>query len=209
MEMEKVIVIAHQKGGVGKSTIAANLAVEISKFEKVNLVDLDIQKSISYFNSLRDSKLIISTASSFKELQTLVNNNHGVMIIDVGGFDSDLNRAAILGADVLITPVSDSAIEVIGLLSFKNVLKEVRKVRDIKASVILNRIHPSARASIDKLNEFISSNEEFKLLKTVLRDRAEYKKAFESGQSVCEYNSNSKASDEIKQLINEVYHGEN
>lgn len=209
MVMEKVIVVAHQKGGVGKSTIASNLAVEISKFEKVNLVDLDIQKSISYFNSLRDSKLIISTASSFKELQTLVNNNHCVMIIDVGGFDSDLNRAAILGADVLITPVSDSAIEVIGLLSFKNVLKEVRKVRDIKASVILNRIHPSARASIDKLNEFISSNEEFKLLKTVLRDRAEYKKAFESGQSVCEYNSNSKASDEIKQLINEVYHGEN
>jgi chromosome partitioning protein len=204
-----VIVIAHQKGGVGKSTIASNLAVEISKTTKVILIDLDIQRSISYFNSLReDNKLEIKHANKFNDLQELVNNNSEVMIIDVGGFDSDLNRAAILGADILVTPVSDSAIELVGLLSFKNTLKEVRNVRpDIRASILLNRIHPNARLSIEKLNDFIRTNDEFSLLNSVLRDRSEYKKAFEVGKSVCELDEHSKAAAEIKQLVKEVYNG--
>ncbi len=208
MSLSKVIVVAHQKGGVGKSTIASNLAVELSKKYSVKLIDLDIQKSISYFNSIRNDKIDISYVSKFTELQNLVNNNNDVMIIDVGGFDSDLNRAAILGADILITPVSDSAIELVGLLSFKNTLQEVRKIRpEIKASILLNRIHPNARLSIEKLTDFIGSNTEFHLLNSVLRDRSEYKKAFENGKSVTELDCKSKASQEIQNLIGEILNG--
>jgi chromosome partitioning protein len=211
--MSFVIVIAHQKGGVGKSTIASNLAVELSKNQQVSVIDLDMQKSISYFNSVRsESKnpLEIKYVSTFDELQKLVNQNTKTLIIDVGGFDSDLNRAAMLGADVLITPVSDSVIEIVGLLSFKNILNEVRKVRpDIRASILLNRIHASARISVEKLKDFIGQNHEFKLLNSVLRDRVEFKKAFENGVSVNEFNPKSKAATEITDLIKEIQNGKN
>ncbi len=210
--MSSTIVVAHQKGGVGKSTIASNLAIEISKFQEVSVVDLDMQRSISYFNSVRKESrepLQIQYVNKFEDLQKIVNNNDKTLIIDVGGFDSNLNRAAILGADIIITPVSDSAIEVVGLLSFKNIINDVQRVRpNIKASVLLNRIHNSAKSSIDKLKKFISTNHEFILLNSILRDRVEFKKAFENGVSVKELNPNSKAALEIEILIREIINGQ-
>ena len=127
--MNFIIVVAHQKGGVGKSTIASNLAVDLAKIYDVDVLDLDMQKSLSYFNTLRNdsAKLNIKYAKSFKEGAAIINNNQKLLIIDVGGFDSDLNRAAILGADLVITPVSDSTIELVGLLAFKNIIVDIRK----------------------------------------------------------------------------------
>ena len=48
-----IISIAHQKGGVGKSTLAFNLAYYLSKYKPL-LLDLDIQNTISYANSIRE-----------------------------------------------------------------------------------------------------------------------------------------------------------
>ena len=48
-----IIAISHQKGGVGKSTIAYNLSVELSKKYTVNVVDLDVQQTITACNVIR------------------------------------------------------------------------------------------------------------------------------------------------------------
>ena len=205
--MNFVIVIAHQKGGVGKSTIASNLAVELSKKYSISILDLDMQKSLSYFNTLRkdSDKIEVLHIKNFDEFQKIVNCNNKILLIDVGGFDSDLNRAAILSADIILTPVSDSAIELVGLLSFKRILSEVRKHRsDLQAHILLNRIHTSASTSLNQIREFIENNNEFKLLDSIIRDRVEYKKAFESGLSVNEYSKTGKAASEINKLIKEV-----
>ena len=210
--MNYVIVIAHQKGGVGKSTIASNLAVELSKRYEVSVIDLDMQKSLSYFNTVRspEKRLEIHSTNNFKELQARINNNDKLLIIDVGGFDSDLNRAAILGADLVLTPVSDSSIELIGLLAFKNILKDIRSIRpELQASILINRVHFNLSKSIDEIRNFIKENEEFRTLNTVIRDRVEFKKAFEVGLSVNEYASSSKAANEINELISEVMNGKN
>lgn len=205
-----VIVIAHQKGGVGKSTIASNLAAELSKSYKLSVIDLDMQKSLTYFNSLRKKSELtefkILDANGLVELKKLINNNQEVLLIDVGGFDSDVNRVAILGADLVITPVSDSGIELVGLLSFRNILREIRKHRpDLVANVLLNRVNVRAGSSLKEIHEFIKSNPEFGKLNTILRDRADYKKAFDVGKSVIEFKT--KAYEEMQNLIKEITNG--
>ena len=205
--MNYVIVVAHQKGGVGKSTIASNLAVDLAKIYDVEVLDLDMQKSLSYFNTLRtdSAKLNIKYAKNFKEVAAIINNNQKLLIIDVGGFDSDLNRAAILGADLVLTPVSDSTIELVGLLAFKNIIVDIRKERsELQAHVLLNRLHFNLSTSLIDIREFINNNSEFKLLDSIIRDRSEFKKSFERGLSVNEYSKDSKASIEIKALIEEI-----
>ncbi len=53
-----VIVLAHTKGGVGKSTLAVNLAVERSRTGRdVLLVDADEQATASDFTALRAEQL--------------------------------------------------------------------------------------------------------------------------------------------------------
>lgn len=205
--MNKVIVIAHQKGGVGKSTIASNIAVELGKLYSVRVVDLDLQKSLTYFNNLRKSANLtqcdIVNVSSLNDLKELINNNTGLLIIDAGGYDSDINRVAISGADILITPVSDSGIELVGLLAFRQILRDIRKVRpDLEAHVLLNKIHTRANSSLNEIFDFVKDNNEFSKFNAILRDRADYKKSFDAGKSVIEYNN--RAVEEMNELINEI-----
>ena len=206
----KIITIAHQKGGVGKSTIALNLAVELNKKYDLKVIDLDYQKSITIFNETRKEKklkpLNIIRIENQKELIDVLKNNNELILIDSGGFDSDLNRIAMIGADLIITPVSSNLIEIYGLEAFKGILQELKEVEpEIKSYILLNNIDPKATKSIKELKKYIESNNEyFDLLDSVLRRRADFAKSFEAGKSVVEMDKKSKASKELKNLIKDI-----
>ena len=208
--MQKVITIAHQKGGVGKSTISLNLAVELSKKYPLSVIDLDYQKSISIFNENRKeaglNPLNIIPIKNKKELMNIIDKADGIILIDSGGFDSDLNRIAIVGADIIITPLSNNLIEIYGLEAFKKILIELREIRaGLKSNILLNNVNPQATKSIQELQEYINSNRDyFNIFKTILRRRADFAKSFELGKSVVEIDKTSKASKEIQELIKEI-----
>lgn len=206
----KVITIAHQKGGTGKSTISLNLAVELSKKHSLKVIDLDYQKSLTIFNSIRKEKnlnsLEIIHYNSQKELMKFLDNNEDLILIDSGGFDSDLNRIAILGADLIITPVSDNLIELYGLEAFKKILQELKEINQgLKSFILLNRVEPRATKFLQELEKYIKSNSDyFTLLEAVIRRRVDFAKSFELGKSVVEIDKNSKASMELNKLINNI-----
>jgi len=206
----KIITIVHQKGGVGKSTIALNLAIELNKKYDLKVIDLDYQKSMTIFNETRKEKklkpLNIIHIENQKELINVLKNNNELILIDSGGFDSDLNRIAIIGADLIITPVSNNLIEIYGLEAFKKILKELKEIEpEIKSYILLNNIYPKATKAIEELKKYIKDNTEyFNLLDTVLRRRADFAKSFELGKSVIEINKESKASKELKSLIKNI-----
>lgn len=213
MKKPFVITIAHQKGGVGKSTLAVNLAISLLKTvgKDLRLVDLDMQQSLTTFNKRRNRSgieaLPVETVETIEALKKVLKSN-AVTIIDVGGFDADINRVAIAAADVIITPVSDSAIELDGLQSFRSkIIAKIREIKpDLKATILLNRVHPFAGKSLDELYDYARSRNEFTIFETIIRDRSEFKKSFEVGQGVEEFAPGSKATEEINQLIQELTH---
>ena len=206
----KIITIAHQKGGVGKSTIALNLAIELNKKYDLKVIDLDYQKSITIFNETRKEKnlkpLNIIHIENQKELINVLKNNNELILIDSGGFDSDLNRIAIVGADLIITPVSNNLIEIYGLEAFKKILHELKEIEpEVKSYILLNNIDPKATKALKELKKYIQKNEEyFSLFDTVLRRRADFAKSFEKGKNVIEMDKKSKASKELKKLIKDI-----
>lgn len=209
-----IITIAHQKGGVGKSTLAVNLAIMLQRKlgEPVDLIDMDMQQSATLFDKRRIKNglagMNVLHATSIDAIKA-AKKKSSYTIIDVGGFDADINRAAIAAADVVITPVSDSTIELDGLQSFRSkIIAEIRKIKpDIKATVLLNRVHQFASKSLEEIFEYARAKEEFDIFETVIRDRSEFKKSFEFGKSVEEFAPGSKAAEEIHQLIRELTHG--
>jgi chromosome partitioning protein len=206
----KIITIAHQKGGVGKSTIAINLATELSKKYNLKVIDLDYQKSITIYNETRKEKglkpLDVIQFDTQSDFINFLKQTDDLVLIDSGGFDSDLNRIAIVSADLIITPLSNNLIEIYGLETFKTILKELKEIEpSIKSNVLLNNVNPQAKRSIQELQNYIKSNNEyFDLFNTVLRRRVDFAKSFEEGKSVVEINSKSKASKELKSLIKEM-----
>lgn len=207
-----IIAISHQKGGVGKSTIAYNLAVELSKKYITNVVDLDVQQTITACNVIRgkfgQEKLNILSFEDKKDFIDFLNADfdENITLIDTGGFDSGLNRVAMYAADLIITPVSTEFLEVIGLEKYKKILKEVSKKvgKNIKTHVVLNKIH-HAQQNFGDIKDFIElSSNQFTLMKSVLRRRSDFSISLSHGFSVCEFDNTSDSSKEMKHLISEI-----
>lgn len=207
-----VIAISHQKGGVGKSTLAYNLSVELSKKYNINVVDLDVQQTITACNVIRSKfgqkRLNILSFEDKKEFVEFLNNDDetNITIIDTGGFDSGLNRVAMYAADLIITPVSTEFLEVIGLEKYKKIIKEVSKKvgKNIKTHVILNKIH-HAQQNFEDIQNFINkSSNQFTLMNSVIRRRSDFSISLSHGFSVCEFDKSSDSSKEMKSLISEI-----
>lgn len=55
--MPKIILITHQKGGVGKSTLTFNLAANLRENSKVCIVDMDQQGSLMNVKELSEVEI--------------------------------------------------------------------------------------------------------------------------------------------------------
>lgn len=211
-----IVIFGHQKGGVGKSSVAINFAYQMQKkFKDLTLLDLDSQNSTILFNQLRSSqnlptiKCVKETDIEFSKLiSNYSKNKDNLLIIDSGGYDSDINRAALIKADMIITPVGISQIEIFGVQKFRTILKEASEAlgTTIKTNVLLNNVDSRSKKRLKELKKYIASNTTyFNLLETVIHSRADFKNSYGEGLTVKELNKKGDAQDEIKQLSKEIY----
>ena len=207
-----IITIAHTKGGVGKSLISFHLAVAMN----AAVIDLDFQKTIIINNEMRvdNGKTAIAVLQT-KTMQDLIKlrdynikncgtDKEKTFIIDVGGFDSDVNRVAIAIADLIIVPANDKTNDIIGLHQFKQIIHEIEESTNLKLRpmLLINNVSPVTKDFIS-LGTFINENTNFELMESILRTRADYYKALETGTGITEL-KNSKAKKEFKKFIKEV-----
>ncbi|OCL83710.1 CobQ/CobB/MinD/ParA nucleotide binding domain protein [Aliarcobacter thereius] len=195
-----IITVAHTKGGVGKSTLAWNLAHSLlEKNEKVTIVDLDFQQTLFFINSLNENpKLEVLQPQDASELLEIFENYQGYLIVDVGGFDSDINRIAMNKANKILVPISESVTEIIGFRTFEAIIDEVETS---SITMILNNIHPLQKDFTSVENAIQNNNS--KLLKTIIRQRKTYKTVLADGKSVFE-SKDIKAIEEIRGLRDEL-----
>ncbi len=201
-----IFTVAHQKGGVGKSTIATNLSVEMG----APVIDLDSQHSCYLFSVLRKNEhgkeLTVFTPETISEIEKILDDLKSEhVIIDSGGYDNDVNRFALLISDIVVTPVSPSQIEVFGLMKFSEIVTEAKEYNpSLRVYVLINNADPRSSGENRKLQEFIEEDNTFQLLNAKLFRRADYRRAYAEGLSVCEYNSGGKACREIRALVKEL-----
>ena len=113
-----IVAVAHNKGGVGKTTTVVQLAGEL---KPEIIIDLDAHQGIAIINGRRpveqrwDVRAGLDKAALIKLLKAAGDH---LVLIDCGGFDSELVRIAIAAADLIIAPSNDEITEQIGLVRF-------------------------------------------------------------------------------------------
>lgn len=147
--MGKVITIAQQKGGSGKTTLAVNLAVALTRMgHSVALLDTDPQGSLGRWFLMRRDRLGVagmefSTASAWGvsyECEKL-RKTHDIVIVDTPPkVDADL-RPALREADLVLIPVAASHVD---LWATDGVLDLAARERK-RATIVINRIKAGSR----------------------------------------------------------------
>lgn len=197
-----ILTIAHTKGGVGKSTLVWHLAHSFQN-KLVAVIDLDFQQTLHYLNLIGDSKLTLIQPQNSEELIDFITFTapcYDFVLIDVGGFDSDINRTALRYSDKIIIPVSDSVTEVLGWMTFREILKEISTSADFY--MILNNIHPLTK-NFNTIKEAIADTN-VKLLDTIVRSRKIYKLSMGNGTSVFDVEDAIQSQREIRGVRDEL-----
>jgi len=211
----KVISFAHQKGGVGKSTLCFNAAAYLKTKGRTRIADLDVQETATNLNLLRDINKLeifdVEKATTNEELialfQKAEKEDIDYLCVDCGGFDADINRVAISYSDIIITPVSTRPIEIFGLGKFIQILQEIEEdsKKCITATVVINNIHPSLK-DIQIISDLCDEQpNKIKLAKSKVRARAAFVASTAIGGSVFDRNfDEGKAQKEIIAVCKEI-----
>jgi chromosome partitioning protein len=199
----KVIAVAQQKGGSGKTMLAAQLAVALAETSaKVAVLDIDPQGSLTIWGKLRASApkaaaAVICTATSgwrlTVELERLRDTNDYVLIDTPPVIDSDARRA-IRAADLVLIPLNPSPPDLWAAEgTIKLAAEEKRRI-----VLVFNRA-PAASKLRKRLEAEIAARG-LNLLDAALANRAGYANAFADGLGVTESGPATAAADELRAL---------
>lgn len=202
----RIIAVAQQKGGAGKTTLAAQLAVAWSVKRKVALMDIDPQSSLTAWHGLRASssrdiaQIHLSDVSGWRvgtELDRL-KNNYDIVLIDCPPHAETETKNAMRSADLVVIPVQPSPMDVWATTP----TAEFAKDQGTDVRLVLNRVPPRSRL-VDAVQGLLRESD-LKLTANTLGNRVAFAASMMEGLGVTESEPSSQAADEIKALAQEL-----
>jgi chromosome partitioning protein len=207
-----IIVIGGQKGGVGKTTLAINIAYEaMKKNKKTLLVDADPQESCAKWHSwrkeqqLKTTKLYQLKGDIYDPLLDQ-ENNYELIVVDSGGVDAIEMRSAVLAADILVSPVRPGQFDIETLGKMNQIVKQAiaQGNRTLRAMVVLTHTptHP-LMADEQEARQIIAELNAFSQISDSLKYRSSYWRTASSGLAISE-GDDKRASEEMQNVIEEI-----
>jgi chromosome partitioning protein len=190
--MSKIILITHQKGGVGKSTITFNLAQNISETAKVAILDFDLQGSLSQIKSLTNVDII-----TFQDkIETIQNLDYDFIFIDTPPYLSNQLPELIKMSDLIIVPTKAGVLDLLAIKSTLELITHEHKKEN--TLIVFNMIKPNTTLTSDIYNGLEEYN--IKIAKTKISDLV----AFTRSVLLNGVSSDNKAQKQIDGLTKEV-----
>lgn len=199
----KVIAIASDKGGMGKSTFAINLACAATEdgFE-VAILDLDPQASVGRWARIRKQKELFPkplaetcVAIDIKDrLEELRATGADLVILDTAGRDNNAITEAIDSAELVLTTCHPTDLELSTLAPTLARLKTKTKhfvlLVDWTAGAARRRV--DAIGSVNRAGGVVAP--------VTYTHRSDYRVAIENGKGVTEYQPFEPAANEIRSV---------
>lgn len=207
-----IILIAHQKGGVGKSTITVNLAAELQA-RGLDAIIVEADPTVHTASKWAADRL----EAGRRPIQTMqkTGNLHAALVdldgrydhvlVDAAGKDSREMRTAMTAAHLVLTPMQATQPDLDAAEHLVETLTEARDFNPgMKVLAVLNRVSTNVFSkSADEAREYLAAFPELALAETRLHERLAYQSSLAEGLGVVEM-ADRKAMAEIQLLTQEV-----
>ena len=203
----KIITIAQQKGGAGKTTLAAHLALAWAATCRVAVIDIDPQASLATWFELRRERLgalapglEVAALGGWRVAGEVERQarSHDIVVIDSAPHAETEARIAVRAASLVLVPVQPSPMDV---WATRPTLELARQER-VPALLVLNRVPARANlteamaAELDALGAPVAAAQ--------IGNRVALAAALAEGKGILEAAPHSRAAEEIAALAAEV-----
>lgn len=208
----RILTIAQQKGGAGKTTLAAHLAVAWGLTGlKVAVVDIDPQASLSQWDRLRGEHARSGGNGKLAELRVVsiagwrvgnevdrLKRDHDIVLIDSPPHMETEAKIAVRAADLVIVPVQPSPMDLWATKGTLDLIKGERR----QALIVLNRV--PARASLTERMRGEVAKLGVRCADTTIGSRVALAASLLEGRAIGETAPSSVAGQELAALANEI-----
>ena len=202
-----VISFLNQKGGVGKTTLAVNVAAELARNgHDVLLIDADKQGSASTWASLRekaDFKVVLLARENMARDAIKLAVGHTYTVIDGPPHAESISRSCIVASDLVLLPIEPS-----GLSTWASDLtvRQIREAQEIKHNlkcgfVVSRKI---GNTGIGREIRALAAEQNIPILTAEINQRVAYAESLTMGRTIFEWAPGSFAAQEIEKLTEEI-----
>jgi len=205
----KIINVAQQKGGAGKTTVATHLAVAWAqkRGRSVAVLDVDPQGSLTVWYEAREHFLgADKTGLTFRKARGIramaeakeLAKDHDLVVVDMPPHGTTSANAAIRAADLIVAPVQPTPLDFWATLPTLEVAEAEKK----PVILVLNRVPPRSLLTahmITRLGQY-----KVKVAKASLGNRIAFAESIGAGRTVIETKPSSTAADEVRRLATEI-----
>jgi chromosome partitioning protein len=216
-----IVVVGNTKGGVGKTTLAVQIALmRATAGHSVLLIDADRQGSAQTAATMRAEAartppLVCVQLADARLLRAQLEPlaaKHEDTIIDAGGRDNEALRAAMRRSDLLVVPVQPRAVDVWSLADVAELIDQAQEARQddgrppLRVQVALNLADPGDNRDTAETIEALSGFPQLPVTGSVIRRRKPIANAMAHGLAVTELMPRDpKACEEIAQLVSNIF----
>jgi chromosome partitioning protein len=203
-----IVALLNQKGGVGKTTLATNIAACLSMAgENVLYIDADPQGSALDWSSHRQQEPLfrvigLPTKTIYRDVPALASP-YTWTIIDGPPRVYDVARSAMMASDLVIVPVQPSPYDVWSAKEIVDMYADATVMRNhLKAVFTINR--KIANTAIGRDVAEALAGYPVPVLKAVISQRVAFAESAARGLTVVEAEPNGLAAQEIRALVTEI-----
>jgi chromosome partitioning protein len=195
----RILTIASQKGGAGKTTLAAHLAVEAERTGAgpVAVVDTDPQGSLAAWWNSREAQTPLFASVDITHLpdhlRTLERRQVQLVVIDTPPALTDMIRAAIAVADVVLIPARPSPHD----LRAVGVIVEMAEAAGIPFCFAVNGATPRTTIALEAVRALAQHG---KVAPVTLHQRIDFAASMVDGRTLGELNPQSRSALEVTEL---------